>query len=66
MEINKFQKRGKYWECFKVRIKCEILRIIRTWMLNRSQTSSSKCDVVVADKTMVKTFASRWRAEDGA
>ena len=59
MEINKFPKRGIIGNIFEVRIKGEILRIMRTRLLNRSQTSSSKHNVVVADKTTVRKFASR-------
>ena len=54
LEIDKFSKRGIIGNIFKVRIKGEILRIMRTRLLNRSQTLSSKCDVVVADKTTVR------------
>ena len=63
MEINKFPKRGITGNIFEDRIKGEILRIMRTRLLNRSQTSSSKSDVAVADKTTVRKFASRCRKE---
>ena len=66
MEINKFPKRGIIGNIFDVRIKGEILKIMRTRLLNRSQNLSSKRDVTVADKMTMRKFASRCQTESEA
>ena len=58
-EINKFPIRGIIGNIFEDRIKGEILRYMRTRLLNRSQILSSKRDVAVAHKTTVKKFVSQ-------
>ena len=65
MKINKFPKKGIIGNIFEDRIKGEILRIMRTRLLNWSQTLSSKRDVAVADKTTVKKLRvdDEWKAK---